>query len=679
MASFLIETGTTDTDRITMAGEDDLTVQVGAALSVSANQQAVRFVEPTDGAVIENLGTIEATAEDARAIRFEDTIGDTLDATIENGGIIQSDNDAVQIQGGVTSGTFTIVNAVGGTITSETGQALDLAGGSGAFVVELTNAGDIFGLNNDGVRIGGVGNIANTGLIDGGSGDGYAVDEDGSTKADGVQYEDDATGTLTNEGDIAGDRHGVNAGAGSVVAVINEEGATITGRNGSGFGSDGSGSVVNRGTITGGFSDSEGSDVNGSTPGEEDGGGPDGIRDGDGDGVDIDGQADIENFGLIEGTGAGGTGSDGLPNTAEGIAAGGGEITNHLGAIIIGAGLGILIDDSSQGDAPFQTTIVNDGEISGETGAAIRIVSSLADTIANNGTIAGGADVAILFGAGDNILFVGGTSEIVGLTDGEGGTNTLDYATFGTAGVAVDLTAGTATGTGGIASFQDVVGSDGDDEITGTEGANVLQGGDGDDLLEGLGGGDDIDGGAGTDTVAYAGVRADYGHDLLEDGTITVMNPDDAGDTLVDIERLQFDDGAFIFDLGSENGAAAYRLYQSAFDRTPDEAGLRFWAGILDGFAETLGETAAQVEVAGYFVGSDEFAELFGVDPTDAEYVDALYENTLDRAPDQAGLDFWIEVLGDGTSREQMLVYFSESGENVENTAPNVDDGYWIA
>ena len=209
-----------------------------------------------------------------------------------------------------------------GTIQSTTGQ-IDLAGGTGAFVADITNDANIFALAQDAIRFGGIGILTNSGAIDGGTSAGYTGSHDG------IQFEDNSSGTVTNTGTgtIAGDRHGINGGNGTVVDVINS--GAITGRNGSGVGLDGSGSVTNYGTITGAFSDSPGSDINGPL-----GGTPDGINDGDGDGVDIDGHATIDNYGLIQGTGAGGHGSDGLPNTSEGIAAGGGSITNHAGATI---------------------------------------------------------------------------------------------------------------------------------------------------------------------------------------------------------------------------------------------------------------------------------------------------------------------------------------------------------
>jgi len=98
-------------------------------------------------------------------------------------------------------------------------------------------------------------------------------------------------------------------------------------------------------------------------------------------------QATIENFGTIQGTGAGGHGSDGLANTSEGIAAGGGSITNHSGATISGLGLGILIDDSSQGNAPFLTTIVNEScELDRATRrVAVRVVKQRARLVVVQG------------------------------------------------------------------------------------------------------------------------------------------------------------------------------------------------------------------------------------------------------------------------------------------------------
>ncbi|SCY12366.1 M10 family metallopeptidase C-terminal domain-containing protein [Paracoccus tibetensis] len=90
----------------------------------------------------------------------------------------------------------------------------------------------------------------------------------------------------------------------------------------------------------------------------------------------------------------------------------------------------------------------------------------------------------------------------------QGGTNTLSYAA-GSAGVTVNLTAGTASGFVSIANIANVNGGNGADVLTASDRANVLNGGAGDDRLIATVDNvrDTFDGGAGTDILdlsAYA-------------------------------------------------------------------------------------------------------------------------------------------------------------------------------
>lgn len=533
MTAYSVANGMTQTARFTLAGAD--TLQVDGTLSVSANAQSVRFQVAPDGAEIHNDGLIENTAG-GRAIRFESEIGATLTATIDNGGAIRAGDDAVQIQDGtVAAGTLTITTDSGSTIVSSTGQALDLASTTGGFLAEIDNAGSLLSLVSDGVRIGATLDLVNSGTIRGGSATGYVQG------ADGIQFEDGASGTIRNDagGAILGDRHGVNMGEGSVATVTNEAGARILGGNGSGIGSDGTATVINHGIITGTFADAAGSDVNGATPGSEDGGGPDGINDGDGDGIDIDFRATIENHGTIRGLGAGGTGSDGLPNTAEGIAAGGGDIVNLAGARIYGAGLGILIDDLSQGDAPFLTSIDNAGLIYGGSGIAIKIVSALDDVVVNAGRIIGSGGTAIQFGSGDNTLAIETGSAIRGLSLGGDGTDTLDYSDFGASARALFET-GRATGTGGVSGFEIVKGSAFADSMRGDAEANQFLGGAGEDRLFGGAGDDILTGGLGTDVL-----RGDAGADTFVFDTLPAGKKDRIVDFSHSEDRLALDASVF--------------------------------------------------------------------------------------------------------------------------------------
>ena len=143
-----------------------------------------------------------------------------------------------------------------------------------------------------------------------------------------------------------------------------------------------------------------------------------------------------------------------------------------------------------------------------------------------------------------------------------------------------------------------------------------------------------------------------------------------AADTLISIERIQLDDGFLAFDTNG-NAGQMYRLYQAAFDRDPDHAGLGHWINTFDK------EVFDLVGVAEEFLMSEEFQTRFGTDETldDNGYLTLLYNNVLDRTPDQAGFEFWSDQQENGISRADMLRYFSESVENYANVSDEIDMG----
>ena len=73
-----------------------------------------------------------------------------------------------------------------------------------------------------------------------------------------------------------------------------------------------------------------------------------------------------------------------------------------------------------------------------------------------------------------------------------------------------------------------------------------------------------------------------------------------------------------------------FKLYGAAFDHAPDTGGLAFWVS-------TLNQGASFKEVAAVFSDSPEFHHLYRDAPTNDQYVMALYQNTLHRAPDVGG------------------------------------------
>jgi Ca2+-binding RTX toxin-like protein len=184
----------------------------------------------------------------------------------------------------------------------------------------------------------------------------------------------------------------------------------------------------------------------------------------------------------------------------------------------------------------------------------------------------------------------------------------------------------------------------GDDNYVGNSANNTFIGYAGDDV---------IDGGAGTDTAVFRGLLSQYSLSRVG-GSFDVSGPDGA-DMLVNIERLRFDDYSIAYDTAG-NAGQAYRLYQAAFDRTPDLGGLGYQMRALD-----HGLSLAQV--AGNFIASPEFQRTYGA-LNDVQFVTQLYANVLHRAPDAGGLTYHTDHLAHGFTRADILVGFSESPEN---------------
>jgi hypothetical protein len=113
----------------------------------------------------------------------------------------------------------------------------------------------------------------------------------------------------------------------------------------------------------------------------------------------------------------------------------------------------------------------------------------------------------------------------------------------------------------------------------------------------------------------------------------------------------------------------AYRIYKAAFNRAPDVAGLGYWISVMDGGADL-------VTVASGFVWSAEFQALYGTNPTNAQIVDKLYQNVLGRQGDPGGIVYWVSVLDNKTGTlAQVLAGFSESPENVGALSASIQNG----
>ncbi|MDB5648774.1 MAG: uncharacterized protein JWL62_294 [Hyphomicrobiales bacterium] len=421
-ADITIPAGTTSTGQKSFGGTDKVTVGAGATLTSTSNP-TLNQTSAATGVVIDNAGTIESTGATARAIRFNSGTAMTFTLTNQATGTIQSaTNDALQIGTNVSSGTIIVNNygtmqAIG--VNGNNGQAIDfgnILAGTASVTINNYATGVIQTADADGIRPGNNATVNNYGHI---TANNFLL----NTGADGLDFQTSTGGTVNNYdgGVISGGRHGVNISydplanaTTSSVTVTNYAGGQIIGRNGSGVGSDVSGTVVNYGLISGRAD---------SIPG---------ALNGDGDGVDIDYTGNITNYGIIEGTGAKGVGSDGLTNTSQGVAIGGGVIDNKAGATIRGQADGILVDNSSEGPAFSAVTITNAGTIEGTTRYGVFINSTLNNTLTDSGTITGGNGQAIVFGSGNDTLNIRTGSIINGTVDGGAGTDNVSLSGTGT-------------------------------------------------------------------------------------------------------------------------------------------------------------------------------------------------------------------------------------------------------
>jgi hypothetical protein len=177
-----------------------------------------------------------------------------------------------------------------------------------------------------------------------------------------------------------------------------------------------------------------------------------------------------------------------------------------------------------------------------------------------------------------------------------------------------------------------------------------------------------IDGGQGLDTLVLNGHRDMYHISHTATGFTIFGNGVD--EWVTNVERIQFTNGYLALDINGDGGQA-YRLYQAAFNRTPDIGGLGYQTNALD-----TGLTLEQV--AANFIASPEFQTTYG-NVDDTQFLTLLYQNVLHRAPDAGGLQFHLDEMHEqGQSRAMELVHFSESPENQANVIGAIQDGMFF-
>jgi hypothetical protein len=190
-------------------------------------------------------------------------------------------------------------------------------------------------------------------------------------------------------------------------------------------------------------------------------------------------------------------------------------------------------------------------------------------------------------------------------------------------------------------------------------------------------------GGDGTDTLIYSSSIANFS--VTQSGFIWNPSTEQAnangyfirdnsgrdGDVQIsEVERIVFSDSAIAFDTTGTAGQA-YRIYEAVLGRAPDLEGLGYWINDMD-------NGVSLTTVASGFIASTEFQSQYGANPSYETYLNLLYNNILNRAPDAEGLDYWLSNMRSGAnSPAVVLASFSEGIENKTNVAPDIADGIY--
>ncbi|MBP0617432.1 autotransporter outer membrane beta-barrel domain-containing protein [Jiella mangrovi] len=543
--SFSIDSGT-ETEAQTVTGTDTGSVAAGAALTTKKDP-AITWTGVSDdqGVVITNAGTISSTKD--RGIDTDDASGSfTLDNL--EGATLSADDDAFRIK---DDADVTVVINNDGTITSDTGQAIDfgkLESADASVTINNGATGVIEALDNDAIRPGsGTIVIDNAGLIDATAGTDRGINVENYTSIVSLIITNEEGGTIKATGDairVTEDDDDADLDAATGTFVIDNAGTIAS----TGTGDD-SGQAIDLNNLE---SPSIGATIINRETGVITAADADAIRPGT--------NGTVYNSGTIYGGTASDEGNDGIDFQDDT----GGVVTNTSTGTITGTRHGITGDEA--------VTVYNDGTITGLAGSGINIDNGIYDpdndeaVIASNGTVvvynSGTITGTANGGDGDGIDVDGllylensGTIQAVGTSEDQineglaigGGTiiNTETGVITGT-GRAItvnDSDLGDAVGATTITNAGSIVGgTDGAIKITGPYADTLTNSG----TISG-----DVWLGAGDDTLnAYTGSSIDGTVDG-EDGEDTVNLEGTGTGTLfdtVDFEVLNVNGGSWTVD-----------------------------------------------------------------------------------------------------------------------------------
>ena len=233
-------------------------------------------------------------------------------------------------------------------------------------------------------------------------------------------------------------------------------------------------------------------------------------------------------------------------------------------------------------------------------------------------------------------------------------------------------------------TIENASGGSGNDLIEGNFSSNFLLGGKGNDNLYGHGANDVFEGGEGNDFI-YGGEGVDIVLRSLSDFEVNFLGEHsfqlrssgyEGVDSLFNVERIyigNLDSPSRIIGLDihqGESSGSVFRLYNAAFNRAPDGFEVGYHVNDIENNEFQL------LDIARNFLLSPEFSKTYGANQSDEDYVKTLYENVLNRTPEDFELEYYTDQFESlSTERAKTLLNFSESPENISLILPQIEFG----
>ena len=205
----------------------------------------------------------------------------------------------------------------------------------------------------------------------------------------------------------------------------------------------------------------------------------------------------------------------------------------------------------------------------------------------------------------------------------------------------------------------------GDDSITGGTGNDSITAAVGSDTIVSGQGIDTVDGGLGFDVLELEGDINDWSV-VVSGDVVTLTGAPGSGNgvEMMNVNFISF--GTSIVQNGTQSSIVvtddardkdvAMRLYQTALDRSADQAGAEYWLDQIDAGVDTF--TVASQS----FLLSSEYQNKYGTQ-TNEQFINQLYQNAFNRNADEAGMDYWLGDLNAGSTRAQVLANIAASSE----------------